>query len=472
METTALVALVAGALLGAGLAWLLLRGQAAAARHQAELAAEATRVELVTRLAERDGQLAAERLERARREEEAQEARAEARAQAELRAGLESALDEERRSSAEKAVLLAEAQERLSQAFKALSADVLQAQSRQFLELAQESLARFQEGAQGDLGKRQTAIAELLAPVRETVGKLGERLGELERSRVDAYSELRQQVRTLGEGQTMVRQEAARLVQALRAPQVRGRWGEMQLRRVAEIAGMQAHCDFVEQGTVEGIAGNKQRPDMLVRMPGGRQIPVDAKAPLSAYLDSLEAPDEATRLLRLADHARQLRDHVGKLAAKAYHEALGSPEFVVLFLPGEAFLYAALDQDPRLMERAAEAGVLLATPMTLIGFLRTVERGWREEAVAENARQVSDAGQELHDRLAKLGEHLERLGKNLSGSVRSYNDFVGSLESRVMPAARKLKELGAGTRSVEVPDLEPVEEQPRPLRPPGVAAGS
>lgn len=472
MTSASLLLLLAGALLGAALAWLLLRGRAAAARHAAELLAEATRVELGTRLAERDQQLLAAHQERSRREAEALAARAEARAQAELRAGLEAALDEERRGSAEKAVLLSEAQERLSQAFKALSADVLQSQSRQFLELARESLARFQEGARGDLTQRQVAIAELLAPVRDTVSRLGERLGELERSRVDAYAELRQQMRTLGEGQGLVRQEAARLVQALRAPQVRGRWGEMQLRRVAEVAGMQAHCDFVEQGTVEGIAGNKQRPDMLVRMPGGRQIPVDAKAPLSAYLDSLEAPDDATRQARLADHARQLRDHVARLSQKAYHQAVGSPEFVVLFLPGEAFLYAALDQDPRLMERAAEAGVLVVTPMTLIGFLRTVERGWREEAVAENARHVTEAGQELHDRIAKLAEHLERIGKNLSGSVRAYNDLVGSLESRVLPAARRLKELGAGTRSIDVPVLDPVDEAPRPLRPPGVAAGT
>ncbi len=471
MTSASLAMLLAGALLGAAVAWLLLRGRAAAARHAAELLAEATRVELGTRLAERDVQLLREREERARREAEAQAARAEARTQAELRAGLESALDEERRGAAEKALLLGQAQERLSDAFKALSSDVLQAQSRQFLELAKESLERFQEGARGDLTQRQTAIAELLAPVRESVGKLGERLGEMERSRVDAYSELRQQVRTLGEGQGMVRQEAAKLVQALRAPQVRGRWGEMQLRRVAEIAGMQAHCDFVEQGTVEGIGG-KQRPDMLVRMPGGRQIPVDAKAPLAAYLDSLEAPDDGARQARLADHARQLRDHVAKLSQKAYHQAVGSPEFVVLFLPGEAFLYAALDQDPRLMERAAEAGVLVVTPMTLIGFLRTVERGWREEAVAENARHVTEAGQQLHDRIAKLAEHLERLGKSLSGSVRAYNDFVGSLESRVLPAARRMKELGAGTRSLEVPILDPVDEAPRSLRPPGAATGS
>ncbi len=392
------------------------------------------------------------------------------RAEAERRAALEATLAEERRGAAEKAALLDSAQARLTDAFKALSADALQAQGRQFLDLAQASLEKFQAGAQGDLARRQTAIGELVAPVKETVAKLGDRLGELEKARVGAYAELQAQVRLLGEAQGALRQEAGKLVQALRAPQVRGRWGEVQLRRVVELAGMEEHCDFEEQHTVEGTGG-RLRPDLIVRMSNGRVVAVDAKAPLAAYLDACEAADEPTRRARLADHARQVRDHVAKLAQKQYQEHIGvTPEFVVLFLPNEGVLYAALEQDPQIPERAIEAGVLLATPMTLVGLLKAVALGWREEAIAESARKVSELGGELYERLAKLGEHVERLGKSLGGSVKAYNDFVGSLESRVLVSARKFRELGAGPASARIAELSGVEELPRSTLAPELTA--
>jgi DNA recombination protein RmuC len=396
----------------------------------------------------------------------------ELRAEGERRAALEARLAEEKRASAEKAALLEEAKARLTDAFRALSAEALQAQGRQFLDLATTSLEKFQAGAQGDLSQRQKAIADLMAPVKETVSKLGEKLSDLEKTRAGAYAELREQVRSLGEAQGLLRLEASKLVQALRAPQVRGRWGEVQLRRVVELAGMQEHCDFEEQETLAAAGGGRLRPDLVVRLPGGKCLVVDAKAPLSAYLEAVDAVEEPVRRARLADHARQIRDHVAKLSQKAYHEHLGqTPEFVVLFLPGESFFAAALEQDPSLIETAAEAGVVLATPTTLIALLKAVAYGWRQESIAESARQVAELGRELHDRLAVLGRHAARVGKELGGAVSAYNDLVGSLESRVLPAARRLKEHGAGSASAEIPELEPVDELPRAPLPASLAAG-
>jgi DNA recombination protein RmuC len=234
---------------------------------------------------------------------------------------------------------------------------------------------------------------------------------------------------------------------------------------------MQEHCDFEEQATLAAGAG-RLRPDLVVHLPGGKCLAVDAKAPLSAYLEAVEAVEEPIRRARLADHARQIRDHVAKLSQKAYHEHLSeTPEFVVLFLPGESFFAAALEQDPALIESAAEAGVILATPTTLIALLKAVAYGWRQESIAESARRVAELGRELHDRLAVLGRHAARVGKELGGAVDAYNDLVGSLESRVLPAARRLKEHGAGSPSAEVPELEPIDEVPRsPL--PGLATGT
>ncbi|HEY7724770.1 MAG TPA: DNA recombination protein RmuC [Anaeromyxobacteraceae bacterium] len=462
--TAVAAALALAAALGALAAALALRGRARAAAEATRLAGDADRRVLEARLAERDREVEGLRVERAQREEAAAHAAREARAESERRAALEARLEEERRAAAEKGALLDTAQARLGDAFRALSSEVLQAQAGQLLEMAKGAMEGLHEVARGDLGRRQEAIAALVAPVQESVSRLGERLGELERARVGAYAALQEQVRSLGEAQGVLRLEASRLVQALRAPQVRGRWGEVQLRRVVELAGMQAHCDFDEQ---EPLAGGRLRPDLVVRLPGGKSVAVDAKAPLAAYLEAVDALDDAVRRARLAEHARQIRTHVDRLASKGYQQHLPqTPEFVVLFLPGESFFAAALEQDPTLIETAAAAGVVLATPTTLIALLKAVAYGWRQEAVAEGARQVSALGAELFDRLATLGGHASRLGRELSGAVLAYNDLVGSLEARVLVSARRLRDLGAAPASAQIAVVQPVDEAPRHVRAP------
>jgi DNA recombination protein RmuC len=311
-----------------------------------------------------------------------------------------------------------------------------------------------------DLSRRQAAVADLVRPVHEGLERLDARLGDLERARAASQGELREQVRALGDAQAQLRLETAKLSQALRNPAARGRWGEVQLRRVVELAGMSAHCDFAEQVS---IGEARQRPDLVVRLPGGRQVVVDAKTPLAAYLEATDAADEATRRARLAEHARAVRDHVVALSRKAYWEGLHpAPELVVLFLPGESFFAAALEQDAGLLEAAAERNVVLATPTTLIALLRAIAYGWRQEAIADNARQVSDLGRELHRRLATASEHLARVGRALGQAVEAYNRGVGTFESRVLVTARRFEELGAAAEDT-LPRLEPVEVQPRAL---------
>jgi DNA recombination protein RmuC len=282
----------------------------------------------------------------------------------------------------------------------------------------------------------------------------------MEQRRTGAYSELREQVRSLSEAQALLRLEAGNLVRALRTPQVRGRWGEVQLKRVVELAGMAEHCDFTEQHSVDTAEG-RLRPDLVVHLPGGRTVVVDAKAPLSAYLEAAEATDEVRRSALLADHARQVRDHMVALSRKSYWEQLGAtPEFVVLFLPGESFFSAALEQDGSLIEMGAERRVVLATPTTLISLLKAVSYGWKQEAVADNAKRISDSGRELHKRVSDMAGHVAKVGKALSASVEAYNSFVGSLESRVLPAARRLRELDAAGPEV-IAELAPVESDTR-----------
>ncbi len=397
-------------------------------------------------LADRDGALAAaaERL----------------RAETAARAALAARLEEQASAREAERLLLADAERRLSDAFKALSSDALQSQSAAFLRLAGQVLERHQEGARGDLEKRQQAIGELVAPVREALGRFEAQVGELEQRRTGAYAELREQVRGLAEAQAQLRAEAGNLVRALRAPQVRGRWGEVQLRRVVELAGMAEHCDFTEQHSVEGTDG-RLRPDLVVRLPGGRTVVVDAKAPLGAYLEAVETTDEGRRAALLADHARQVRDHVVLLSRKSYWEELRpTPEFVVLFLPGESFFSAALEQDHDLIEAGAERRVVLATPTTLISLLKAVAYGWKQEKVAANSARVAELGRELHKRIADLAGHVGKVGRHLSASVEAYNAFVGSLESRVLPSARRFRELDASGAEV-VPELEPVDVDAR-----------
>ncbi len=392
------------------------------------------------------------------------------RVESSSRAALAARLEEQKRAFEAQRALLADAERQLGDAFKALSADALRASSASFLQLAGQALEKYQEGARGDLERRQQAIGALVTPVREALGRFEAQVGEIEQRRAGAYSELREQVRSMGDAQNQLRLEAGNLVRALRTPQVRGRWGEIQLKRVVELAGMSEHCDFTEQHSVDAEAG-RLRPDLVVHLPGDRTVVVDAKAPLSAYLEAVEATDDARRAVFLADHARQVRDHMVALSRKSYWDQLGAtPEFVILFLPGESFFSAALEQDGSLLEMGAERRVILATPTTLISLLKAVSYGWKQETVTANAQRVAEAGRDLHKRVADLAAHVVKLGRHLAGSVESYNAFVGSLESRVLPAARRLKDLEAAGAEV-LPELAPVDSIARVVQAPELAAG-
>ncbi|MBN2577475.1 MAG: DNA recombination protein RmuC [Pirellulales bacterium] len=373
--------------------------------------------------------------------------------------------DYERRHAQEKLALLEEAKTKLSDAFKALAGDALKNSNTQFLELARTQLESFHRSAQGDLEKRQLAIDELVKPVKESLGKVDSVLKEIENKRIEAYTGLTTQVQSLRETQDLLKNETANLVNALRRPHVRGRWGEIQLRRVVEMAGMLEHCDFTEQETVADEE-NRLRPDLIVHLPGKKQIVVDAKTPLAAYLDAIEA-DEETRAAKLQDHARQLREHILKLSRKSYFDQFETaPDFVVMFLPGEVFLSAAWECDPNLIDFAIDRNVMLSTPVTLIPLLRAVAYGWRQELLADNARQISALGKELYDRIRIWSDHLGKVGKGLSDAIKAYNDSVGSLESRVLPSARKFKELGAAGQSNEIEELSSVETLTREPRAP------
>jgi DNA recombination protein RmuC len=377
-------------------------------------------------------------------------------------ARLQTQLEHERAAWAEKQALLERQQSELSDTFKALSAEALQRNNTSFLELARTQLERFQSAARDDLEQRQKSVEHLVAPLKETLEKVDGHTRILEQARKEAYGTLAQQVRSLAEGQEKLRRETGNLVTALRAPHVRGRWGEMQLKRVVEMAGMVPYCDFVEQTTTRDADGRALRPDVVVRLAGGKNIVVDAKAPLHAYLDALETQDDDVRRVKLAEHARQVRDHITKLGSKSYwRQFANTPDFVVMCLPDETVLRAAMEHDPALIEAGVEAGVVPATPTTLIGLLRVISYGWQQETVAESAREVSELGRELYERLSVLGRHVAKLGRSLDGAVAAYNETVGSLENRVLVTARRFEAHGI---TGELPPVEPLERQSRPLQ--------
>jgi len=460
--------LVAGLLVGVVVAWLVASRSRAEALEQAALRFEVTRAQLTERAGAADRELADARAQLAAENARLEEKRTSV---TELHARAESLATElrlEREATTGKLAEVERAREHLSQAFSALSADALKSNNQAFIDLAQATFGKLQEAAKGELEKRQEAIAELVKPVRESLDKFDVKVQEIEKSRVGAYAELSQQVRSLAESQTQLRSETSNLVKALRQPHVRGRWGEMQLRRVIEMAGMVEHCDFLEQETAT-VDDRRLRPDVIVKLPGGKNLVVDAKAPLSAYLDAVEAPDEDTRRAYLADHARQLRAHLVALGRKAYWDQFQpSPDFVVMFVPGEMFFSAALEQDPSLIESGPEQGVMLAGPLTLIALLKAVAYGWRQEALAENARRVSELGAELYARLATMGEHFAAVGSRLEAAVKSYNLAVGSLESRVLVSARKFRDLQAVPGDALLEPPSPIEVLPREVRAEGL----
>ncbi len=377
------------------------------------------------------------------------------RRESEQKVAAETKINQVQISLEEERALLQNAEAKLTDTFKALAADVLKDNSQSFVAMAKGELKTVQAEAKGDLETRQKAIDGLVNPLKESLVRYEKQIAEMEKSRQNAYGSLENQLKSL-------QRVTGSLDVALRTPQVRGRWGEMTLRRVAELAGMSQHCDFTEQETLTGGTG-QQRPDMIVNLPGGRRIAVDSKVPLQAFLDAASAASETDRRAHFARHGQQVRAHMNQLGAKKYWEQFDkAPDFVILFLPGESFFGAALEQDRSLIEDGMEKRVILATPTTLIVLLRAVAYGWREVQLAQNAQQISDLGKELYDRIRKFTEHFEGVGSALRKAVDTYNDATGSLERRVLISARKFKELGAATGE-DIPEVESIEEKPRAL---------
>lgn len=352
-----------------------------------------------------------------------------------------------------------QAQEAARDQFKAVADEVLERSNKRFLQLADENFKGKQTQAEAALAKREQAIKSLVDPIKQSLDQYKQAVQQIEAARKQAYGELTSQVKGLGEAQQHLSRETRSLGQALRRPEVRGRWGEMQLRRVAELAGMIQNCDFYEQ---EVMDGGSKRPDMVVKLPGDRSIVVDAKTPFDAYVEAAETEDDAKREELLDRHTRQVETQVRNLASKAYQRQFDrSPDFVVLFIPGESFLHAAVQRKPELIEKAMQSNVVIATPTTLISLLKAVAAGWREQQVAENAKRISELGQELHKRLCTALAHLENLGKAVGKTVEHYNKFLGSMESQVLPQARRFQELGADSRKELPASLEGVDTTTR-----------
>ena len=439
MDSLSILAIaMISAVLGGVVAWLVLQTRSAVLREQVstlERTLTAVQEELRT----------------------ANAANADLRAQV---AGLDSTLKEERKTGAEKLQLLNSALAELRPAFQALAADALRSNNESFLHLAQTRLEKYQTEAKGDLEARQKAVEGLVTPIKESLTKVDVQIQKIENERSQAYGSLTAQVGSLIDTQNQLRGETGNLVKALRDPAVSGRWGEIQLRKVVEIAGMLHHCDFEEQVSVK-TADGPLRPDMVVKLSGGKNIVVDAKTPTQDYMDAAQTTDDEVRKAKLLEHAQKVRAHMGKLGLKSYFEQFQpAPEFVVMFIPGENFFSAALAQQPDLIEYGVNKRIILASPITLIAILKGIAYGWDQEELAENAQKISKLGKELHERLRTFASHLGNLGEKLNGAVQFYNDAVGSLESRVLVSARRFSELKAASPP-EIPELVPIETTPR-----------
>jgi DNA recombination protein RmuC len=426
-----MAALVVGVLLGAGLVYLLLRGGLL----RSESAAAAA-------------------------QEELQALRSESSAAKEALAGIEAQRDAELKAAAEKLALLEEAKAKLQDSFKALSSEALSKNNESFLNLAKTTLEKYQEGAKGDLEKRQQAINKTVEPVGEALKLFNERVAKIEERRTETDASLKQQLQQLAESQVQLSRTTGSLVQALRAPQVRGQWGEMQLRRTVEMAGMINYCDFEEQASVETNEGQRQRPDMLIRLPNERVVVVDSKVPLAAYLDALQSEDPDVQKERMMAHARHIRDHIKGLSAKSYWTQFdNAPEFVVLFIPNETIFSAALEQDPQLIELGVLNQVILATPTTLIALLKAIAYGWQQEAIAREAKEIAALGKELYDRIGVVAGHFAKVGKSLDQTVGHYNKAVSSVESRLLVTAKKFEALESASAEA-LPEVKVIEKIP------------
>ncbi len=391
---------------------------------------------------------------------------AELRELATAKAALDATLASERRGAEEKLRLLAEASEELKAQFKVLAAAALESNNSNFLQLARTTLQNYQIQASGEFAQKELAVKNLVDPIAQSLTEMSQQILGLEQARSQAYGTLTAQVASLLDTQKALQAETGNLVKALREPQARGRWGELQLHRVLELAGMLEHCDFSEQKSISNDE-RRFRPDVIVNLPGDKQIVVDSKAPLVAYLAALEAPDEATRNARLADHARQIRQHIDALGSKSYWAQLTcTPEFVVLFLPGEVFFRAAMDSDPELIEYGVIRKVIVASPTTLIALLKAVAYGWNQKNLAESARKISAAGRDLYKRLCTMTSYMQEMGKKLGGTVTAYNEMLRSVESRVFPLARRFPDLDRSLASAALSEIEQLDKTPFQLQSP------